>query len=58
MIGEDDINWGKFFELCQEHQNIEWHIVEYECEEMYAQLEGIEKCIQALRKLEKEGKIK
>ena len=53
MIGEDDINWGKFFELCQEHHNIEWHIVEYECEEMYAQLEGIEKCIQALRKLKR-----
>jgi len=57
MIGEDDIDWAKFFKLCREHQNVEWHIIEYECEEMYGQLEGIEKCIQAIRKLEQEGKI-
>ena len=56
MIGEDDIDWSKVFKLCREHQNIEWHIIEYECEK-YTQFEGIEKCIKALRKLEKEGKI-
>ena len=54
MIGEDDIDWGKFFKLCKEHQNIEWHIIEYECEEFYGQLEGVEKCIQAIKKLEKD----
>jgi len=57
MIGEDDIDWGRFFKLCNAYQNIDWHIIEYECEEMYGQLEGIEKCIQALRKLEREGQI-
>ena len=57
MIGEDDIDWAKYFKLCCQHQDIKWHIVEYECEEMYGQMEGIEKCILALRKLEKEGKI-
>jgi sugar phosphate isomerase/epimerase len=57
MIGEDDVDWARFFKLCEEHQNVAWHIVEYECEEMYSQMEGIERCIKALRKLESEGKI-
>ena len=57
MLGEDDIDWEKFFKLAKQHQNVEWHIVEYECEDMYTQMEGIEKCIQGLRKLEAEGKI-
>jgi len=57
MVGEDDIDWSRFFKLCNEHQNIDWHIVEYECEEMYGQLEGIEKCIKAFRQLEKDRKI-
>jgi hypothetical protein len=57
MIGEDDIDWTKFFDLCETHQNVEWYIVEYECEEIYTQMEGIEACIKALKKLEAEGKI-
>jgi sugar phosphate isomerase/epimerase len=57
MIGEDDIDWGRFFKLCCEHQDIDWHIIEYECEQMYGQMEGIEKCIQAIKKLEKDGVI-
>jgi len=56
MIGEDDIDWGKFMKLCRAHQNIEWHIIEYE-DEKYSQFEGVEKCINAIRKLEQEGKI-
>jgi sugar phosphate isomerase/epimerase len=52
MIGKDDIDWGKFFKLCHEHQNVDWHITEYECEEMYGQLEGVELCIKALREME------
>jgi len=50
MIGEDDIDWQKFFKLCDETQQIDWHIVEYE-DEKYAQLDGIEACLHALRKL-------
>ena len=56
MLGEDDIDWSRFFKLCRDHQNIEWHIIEYE-HEKYGQFEGIEKCIKALRKMELEGKI-
>ncbi|MCL2605266.1 MAG: sugar phosphate isomerase/epimerase [Defluviitaleaceae bacterium] len=50
MIGEDDIDWARFFALCDKHQNVDWHIVEYE-DEKYSQLEGIEICLKALRKL-------
>ena len=51
MIGEDSIDWKKFIELCDKHQNVEWHIVEYECEEKYPQLEGIDLSIKALKKI-------
>jgi sugar phosphate isomerase/epimerase len=50
MIGEDDIDWPRFFALCDKHQHVTWHIVEYECEEKYPQLEGIRLCLEALRK--------
>ncbi len=57
MFGEDDIDWPRFFDLAAAHQNVDWHIVEYECETMYGQLEGIELCIKALKRMEREGKI-
>ncbi|MCL1986700.1 MAG: sugar phosphate isomerase/epimerase [Firmicutes bacterium] len=58
MIGEDDIDWGKYFKLCREYQpNITWHIVEYECSEKFSQFDGIKLCIDNLRKLEKDGVI-
>jgi sugar phosphate isomerase/epimerase len=57
MIGEDDIDWPKFFELCREHQRVDWYIVEYECETLYNQLEGVKLCLQALKKMEGEGEI-
>ena len=57
MIGEDDIDWPKFFKLLKEHQNVDWNIVEFECEEYLPQLEGIEVCIKKLRELEAVGKI-
>ena len=57
MIGKDDVDWARTFKLCDEYQDIKWHIVEYECESMYSQLEGVKLCITALRSLEEEGKI-
>jgi sugar phosphate isomerase/epimerase len=57
MIGEDDIDWPRFFDLTAAHQNVDWHIVEYECEARYSQLEGVERCIKALKQMEREGKI-
>jgi len=57
MIGEDDIDWPRFFGLCKAHQNILWHIIEYECEDLYTPLDGVEKCLNALKLMEKEGKI-
>ena len=57
MIGEDDIDWPRFFTLCKTYQNIGWYIVEYECEDLYTPLDGVERCIKALKNLECEGKI-
>ncbi|MCL2203850.1 MAG: sugar phosphate isomerase/epimerase [Defluviitaleaceae bacterium] len=51
MIGEDDIDWPRFFALCEKHQPIDWYIVEYECTDKYPQLDGIRLCIDALRRL-------
>ncbi|MCL2708248.1 MAG: TIM barrel protein, partial [Defluviitaleaceae bacterium] len=57
MIGQDDIDWAKYFSLCYEHQDIDWFIVEYECEEKHGQLEGVEECLKALKKMERGGMI-
>jgi len=57
MIGEDDVDWARFFKLCKEHQNVQWHIVEYESENTYPPLTAIEKCLQALKKMESDGII-
>jgi sugar phosphate isomerase/epimerase len=57
MIGEDDVDWQRFFNAAYENHEVEWFIVEYECTELYSQLEGVERCIKALKKLEAEGKI-
>jgi sugar phosphate isomerase/epimerase len=51
MIGEDDIDWPRFFALCDKHHNIDWHIVEYE-DAKYTQLQGVELCLKALKKME------
>ena len=57
MIGEDDIDWPRYFSMLKTYQNVEWHIIEYECEDLYTPLEGVELCIKALKKMECEGKI-
>jgi len=51
MVGEDDIDWQKFFKLCKENQHIEWHLIEYECEEMYPQLKGVEICLEKIKQI-------
>jgi sugar phosphate isomerase/epimerase len=50
MVGEDDVDWPRFFKLCDENQCIDWHIIEYE-DKKYAQFDGIEACLNAFRKL-------
>ncbi len=57
MFGEDDIDWPRFFDLTAANQDVEWHIVEYECDELYGQLEGIEKSFRALKTMKREGSI-
>ncbi|HHY82769.1 MAG TPA: sugar phosphate isomerase/epimerase [Clostridiales bacterium] len=55
MIGDDDIPWAEFMSWCKEHGNTEWYIVEYESEALYAPLEGVQKCLEALRKMENDS---
>lgn len=57
MIGEDDIPWAEFMELCGSVGGTEWYIVEYESEKLYSPMEGVKRCIDALRKMQAEGKI-
>jgi len=57
MIGEDDIDWGRFFALCYEYQDVEWFIIEYECESLYTPLDGVDRCLKALKKLEDDDVI-
>jgi len=57
MIGEDDIDWPRFFTACKQYQRINWYIVEFECAEKYTPLEGVDACLKALKGMEKEGKI-
>jgi sugar phosphate isomerase/epimerase len=57
MIGEDDVPWHKFMTMCREIGGTEWYIVEYESIELYPEFEGVEKCLQALKKMEAEGKF-
>jgi sugar phosphate isomerase/epimerase len=57
MIGEDDIDLPRFFDICHKTQNVLWYIVEYEVEDLYPALEGAEKCLQALQSMGKAGKL-
>jgi sugar phosphate isomerase/epimerase len=50
MVGEDDIDWQRFFALCDENHCVNWHIVEYE-DKKYTQLEGVKLCLEALKKM-------
>ena len=57
MIGEDDIDWPRYFKLVGENQNIEWHIVEYESTSSTPQMESIRNCINNLKAMEANGRI-
>ena len=57
MIGEDDVPWSEFMKWCADKGSTEWYIVEYESEELYAPFDGVERCIQELKKMESEGKF-
>ena len=57
MIGEDDIDWPRTFKLCNTYQNVEWYIIEYECETLYTPIDGVERCIKALKEMESTGSI-
>jgi sugar phosphate isomerase/epimerase len=57
MIGEDDIDWSKFFDLCKTHQDVDWYIIEYECEDLYTPLDGVDRCLKALKLMESECRI-
>jgi len=57
MIGEDDIPWMDFMNLCKTVGGTEWFIVEYESEKMYPELEGVERSLKALKEMEASGLI-
>jgi sugar phosphate isomerase/epimerase len=57
MLGEDDVPWGEFLRLCDEVGKTEWFIVEYESETLHMPLTGVKLCLEALKKMEAEGKI-
>jgi sugar phosphate isomerase/epimerase len=57
MIGRDDIPWTEFMGLCQSVGGTQWYIVEYESEKLYEPLEGVRLCLDALRQMQREGKI-
>ncbi len=54
MIGTDDTNWGEAYRICRDLGGAEWLVVEYESDKL-PQLEGAQKCIEALRSLEAQG---
>ena len=58
MTGEDDIDWGKFFSLCYEYQDVEWFIIEYEADSsLFPPMEGVERTLKALMEMEEKGVI-
>ncbi len=49
MFGRDDIDWQRYLDLTAENQDLEWHIIEYECDKEYGQMEGIELSFKAFK---------
>lgn len=52
LIGEGEVKWAEVFDLCENHGNTEWYIVE---QESYAHspLECVDKCLKNLRDMGK-----
>ncbi len=48
LIGEDDIPWSEFFNVCETTGGTEWYIVEYEVPGI-PPLEAVDRCLQSLR---------
>ncbi|MDR1439756.1 MAG: sugar phosphate isomerase/epimerase [Clostridiales bacterium] len=57
MIGEDDVPWLDFMRICSASGGTQWFIVEYESAAMYPELDGVDQCIKALKKMESKGEI-
>lgn len=57
VIGQDDIPWAEFIGLCGTIGGTEWYIAEYESEKLYSPLEGVKISLDALKGMQKEGKI-
>lgn len=50
LIGEGDMKWKEFFELCEKIGRTEWYIVEQESY-AYQPLECVKRCIENIRKM-------
>lgn len=57
MIGEDDVPWSDFIETCREVGGTQWYIVEYEGERKYQPMDGVKRCLDALRILTGEATV-
>jgi sugar phosphate isomerase/epimerase len=51
MIGQDDIDLLQFVSLCEEYGKTDWYIVEYESKKLYAPMDGVRLCYEAIEKL-------
>jgi sugar phosphate isomerase/epimerase len=52
VIGEDDLDWGEIFRICETSGGTDWYVVEYESD-AYPPLEAVERCLKALRAMGK-----
>ncbi len=57
MIGEDSTDWKALLEASGTAGGAEVYIIEYESEKLYAPLEGVKRCLDAVRAMESKGWI-
>jgi sugar phosphate isomerase/epimerase len=53
LVGDGDVNWPQFFQLCETVGKTEWYIVEYEAASDLTPLESVDRCLQNLRRMGK-----